>query len=311
MKASTTRSGMVNKAVAVLALLMLMSGTSIRVEGFFQGIKLPSFPGTQQSTCGSGSVTKKKDVKVLEDRLLDAIETNSNQRLSNDEQIDALTQKLEQSGAGIRRPAIAPQIYGKWRLLHTTNAATSSPIQRKAVDASQYKIYQDVILNPADSNGNNQQLVVSQVVKFGESAELVVDALASTSAYPLKELTEPRQRDGKILGINILGVSKIGEEAAEDPNRPDSRIDFVFDEGNFKVGSVKVPYPVPFRFPLFRDAVKGWIDITVSILLCARVRRVNEGLNFYYVEATVDGIGLYLPYLTLQYVTSVLKTVPI
>jgi len=29
---------------------------------------------------------------------------------------------------------------------------------------------------------------------------------------------------------------------------------------------LKVPYPVPFRWELFRDAVKGWIDITVRCI---------------------------------------------
>merc|ERR1719162_1869233 len=87
-------------------------------------------------------------------------------------------------------------------------------------------------------NESSDELVVSQVVKFGSNVELVVDALASTSQYPIKELTE-RQNTGKILGIfNVLGVSKIGDEAKEDPNNPDSRIAFVFDEGNFKLTNV-------------------------------------------------------------------------
>ena len=73
---------------------------------------------------------------------------------------------------------------------------------------------------------------MSQIVKFSETAELCVDALASTSQYPLEELTE-RKSTGEILGLNILGVSLVGEEAQPDPDRPDSRIDFVFDEGNF------------------------------------------------------------------------------
>jgi len=124
--------------------------------------------------------------------------------------------------------------------------------------------------------------VVSQVVKFSDTAELRVDALASTSAYPLPELTE-RKSTGKVLGLNVLGVSLVGEEAEPDATRPDSRIDFVFDEGKFDLGSFQVPYPVPFRSPWFRDWVKGWIDIT---WLSDRIRisRGNKGSTFILIK---------------------------
>ena len=164
----------------------------------------------------------------------------------------------------------------KTTLLVSAIANTASPIQRKAVDSSAFAIYQDIVLN------SKNQLVVSQVVKFSDSAELKVDALASTSAYPLAELTE-RKGDGKILGLNILGVSLVGKEAEEGEGRPDSRITFVFDEGNFELGSFKVPYPVPFRLPILRDAVKGWIDITYMSERM-RISRGNKGTTFILVK---------------------------
>lgn len=223
----------------------------------------------------------------LEKQLLAAITQNGEgRRLDNsnaNDEITALVTALEQSKS-IPRPAIAPEVYGRWRLLYTTNADTASPIQRKAVDTSKFPIYQDIVFSK-ESNDNNQQqkkLIVSQVVKFNDKAELRVDALASTSAYPLLELTE-RKRTGKILGLNILGVSKVGDEAEPDPTRPDSRIDFVFDEGKFDFGNFELPYPVPFRSALFRDAVKGWIDITfLSERL--RISRGNKGSTFILVK---------------------------
>jgi hypothetical protein len=204
-------------------------------------------------------------------------ELGEEDRLANSEMINSLVSQLEESGKTIVRPAIAEEVYGRWRLLHTNNANTASPIQRKAVSSSAFPIYQDIVLN---SMG---QLVVSQVVKFSEKAELKVDALASTSAYPLEELTE-RKGDGKILGINILGVSTVGDEAKPDPNRPDSRIDFVFDEGKFEFGAdFSIPYPVPFRLPFLRDAVTGWIDITyLSDRL--RISRGNKGTTFILLK---------------------------
>lgn len=222
--------------------------------------------------------SKPSNVALLEDQLLAAI-TASN-RLANDDEIEGLITKIE-STSSIAEPAVAQQIYGTWRLLYTTAAETSSPIQRKAVNAQQFPIYQDIVV--VSSNDNDQQLVVKQIVKFSDSAVLSVDALASTAAYPLPELEE-RKSTGKLLGINILGVSLVGEEARPDPNRPNSRINFVFDEGNFMLGdSFKIPYPVPFRLPLFRDWVKGWIDITyLSDRL--RISRGNKGTTFVLLK---------------------------
>ena len=132
-------------------------------------------------------------------------------------------------------------------------------------------------------NDTTNQLVVKQIVKFSDQAVLSVDALASTAAYPLAELQQ-RQSTGKVWGLNLLGVSLVGEEAQPDPNRPNSRIDFVFDEGNFMLAETfKVPYPVPFRSPWFRDWVKGWIDIT-SLSNRIRISRGNKGTTFVLLK---------------------------
>jgi len=209
----------------------------------------------------------------LENQLLTLIEANSDKRLDNSAEISALVTQLENTPS-ISRPAVAPEIYGRWRLLQTTNADTASPIQRKAVDTTKFDIFQDIVFSENDES----KLLVRQIVKFSDTNELCVDALASTPAYPLTELTD-REGTGKILGLNILGVSLVGEDAVENEDRPDSRIRFVFDEGKFVFGGFTIPYPVPFRNPLFRDAVKGWIDVTY---LSERVRisRGNKGTTF-------------------------------
>lgn len=225
----------------------------------------------------------------LEDRLLAAIASNGGQdkRLGNSDTISNLVTQLESSSLSIPRPAISPQIYGRWKLLQTTNADTASPIQRKAVDTTKFDIFQDIVFATNDDDNvssNNKRLIVRQIVKFNDQNALSVDALASTSAYPLPELVD-RQGTGKILGLNVLGVSLVGKEAEEDPSRPDARVKFVFDEGKFNLfgGSVVIPYPVPFRSPLFRDAVKGWIDVTY---LSDRIRisRGNKGTTFVLIK---------------------------
>mmetsp|Transcript_20801 Transcript_20801/g.26874 ORF Transcript_20801/g.26874 Transcript_20801/m.26874 type:complete len:261 (-) Transcript_20801:227-1009(-) len=219
-----------------------------------------------------GSVSRK--TKALEDELLSAI-SDEGSRLANSESVASLIGRLKSQNP-TPEPAIAPRVYGRWRLLYTNNADTSSPIQRSAVNAQKYSIYQDIIVND-----NTSQLQVNQVVKFSDSVALSVDALASTAAYPLEELTE--RKSGTTFGLSILGVSLVGKEAEPDPERPNSRISFVFDEGNFDFGSFRIPYPVPFRLPLLRDAVKGWIDITyLSERL--RIARGNKGTTFVLLK---------------------------
>ena len=71
----------------------------------------------------------------------------------------------------------------------------------------------------------------------------------------------------------------MGDKAKPDPRRPNSRISFVFDQGNFDIGSFQVPYTVPFRLPILRDAVKGWIDITY-LSESLRISRGNKGTTF-------------------------------
>jgi hypothetical protein len=263
------------KRFLVLLQLLLRLGSASGLQTLFPMFVSP-FQAFSKLTTNSDNTARE-----LEDKLLEAIDNNGNKRLDNSAEINSLVLALEnQRQASIRRPAIAKEIYGRWRLLYTTNAETASPIQRKAVDASKFPIYQDIIFN------QDNQLVVSQVVKFNDAAELRVDALASTSAYPLAELTE-RKSTGKVMGLNILGVSLVGEEAQPDLTRPDSRIDFVFDEGKFDFGGAwQLPYPVPFRSPLFRDWVKGWIDIT---WLSDRIRisRGNKGSTFILVKEEI------------------------
>lgn len=229
-----------------------------------QSITNPSFP----SSYGNPQ---------LEDELLTTITNNSNKRLDNSSTIQTLIERLE-STPSIPCPSVAPEVMGRWRLLYTTNSDTASPIQRKAVDATKFNIYQDITLREEDTT-----LIVSQIVRFGPSFRLIVDALASTSLYPLPELSS-RTTDGRILGLNVLGVSTIGDDALESQDRPDARINFVFDEGFFEWGDrLRVPYPVPFRSRFFREAVKGWIDVTY---LSGRVRvsRGNKGTTFVLVK---------------------------
>lgn len=228
-------------------------------------------------TGGPGKTPGASSRQSLEDDLIQAIEELGDEnRLSSDNRIQELVAELEAS-TSIPQPAISPSVYGRWRLMHTDNANTASPIQRKAVSSSAFPIYQDIIVN------DDGKLIVSQVVKFTDKNELKVDALASTAAYPLEELTE-RKGDGKLLGLNILGVSIVGEEATEDENRPDSRIKFVFDEGKFEFGSdFSIPYPVPFRLPILRDAVKGWIDITY-LSERMRISKGNKGTTFILLK---------------------------
>lgn len=274
----------------VILLLWFIFRMNVQYCAALQNLIPPQwkFPSIGRMDTISTSNNRNAAIK-LENEILTAV-ANVDNRLSNDERIESLIAQLEATPS-IPEPAISSQIYGTWRLLYTTAATTSSPIQRRAVNAQQFPIYQDIVIIPTDSSDTNDankqqqdRLVVKQIVKFSNTISLSVDALASTAAYPLDEL-QPRQGSGKILGMNLLGVSLVGDEAQPDTiNRPNSRIDFVFDEGNFYLGNQwKIPYPVPFRLPILRDAVKGWIDITY---LSDRIRisRGNKGTTFVLLK---------------------------
>jgi len=253
--------------------------------------QFPNLQQLTQSLTNPKSATPTTTSIQQEDELLNAItESGSTKRLDNSQNIQTLIEQLEASPS-IPRPGIASEIMGRWRLLYTTNVETVSLIQRKAADATKFNIYQDITLRDNEDNDEDPTLIVSQVVKFSPPFELVVDALASTSFYPLPELSD-RQTDGTILGLNILGVSTIGKDAAEDDTRPDARINFVFDEGNFELGNeggFKMPYPVPFRSQLFREAVKGWIDVTY-LSERVRVSRGNKGTTFVLVKEEEEDV---------------------
>jgi hypothetical protein len=239
--------------------LAVLSTPCLALQSFFPKLNLP-----------------RNDARAsaAEGELLAAIKDSK--RLANSDRIVSLIDQLEGSSSSIREPSISPQIYGRWRLIFTSAASTASPIQKKAVDSEAFLIFQDIVVE-------ENQLLVKQIVQFSDTVELSVDALASTTAYPLAELTA-REGTGKVLGLNLLGVSLVGEQAEEDPNRPNSRISFVFDEGKFIFGSgFTLPYPVPFRLPFFRDFVKGWIDVTY-LSSKVRISRGNKGTTFVLVK---------------------------
>lgn len=81
--------------------------------------------------------------------------------------------------------------------------------------------------------------------------------MASTAARPIPGFV-PRRGDGRILGLNIFGISKTEVPASD----PDARIDFQFVDAGFDLSVLpfRLPYPVPFR--LLGDEVKGWIEVS-------------------------------------------------
>lgn len=106
--------------------------------------------------------------------------------------------------------------------------------------------------------------------------------MASTAARPIPGFV-PRRGDGRILGLNLFGVS----ETAVPSSDPDARIDFQFVDAGFDLSLLpfRLPYPVPFR--LLGDEVKGWIEVTY---LSPRVRisRGNKGTVFVLEKAAEE-----------------------
>ena len=181
---------------------------------------------------------------ALEAELLEALSANStrNQDKIDEETnqiIESCVAKLEKDG-GLPNPTRVASINGRWRLLYTTRPGTSSPVQRAFTAIDSFRIYQDVLLTRV----NGPQ--VNNVVVFGDSGELKVEAQAVTDALPLEGFV-PRQKPG---------LSFLGKSSSEPPKGRDTRIDFQFTRAGFVFNILdsfllKFPYPVPFR--LLRD----------------------------------------------------------
>ena len=104
----------------LVLLLMLMLNICVQESLAFQNLFSPpqwKFPSIvfDGSNTNNNKPTTSRAVMAMEDELLAAIASTSN-RLSNDADIEALIQRLEGTRS-IPEPAIAPQIYGVWRLL--------------------------------------------------------------------------------------------------------------------------------------------------------------------------------------------------
>jgi hypothetical protein len=85
--------------------------------------------------------------------------------------------------------------------------------------------------------------------------------MASTAARPIPGFV-PRRGDGRILGLNLFGISQTEVPASD----PDARIDFQFVDAGFDLSVLpfRIPYPVPFR--LLGDEVKGWIEVRAWVV---------------------------------------------
>jgi len=212
-----------------------------------------------------------QDLAAAEKQLLDVLRTAGKQPLSEEqnEQVDQAVALLEADG-GIPRPTLptaVPSLDGLWKLLWTSRPGTASPIQRTFTSVDAFSVFQEIDLTGEEARVNN-------IVRFGTAGYLKVEAQASTDSRPLQGFT-PREGAGDFL----WGV--FGKSTSFPPARPDSRIDFQFDQAAFYFSFLpfSIPYPVPFK--LLGDERKGFIDITYQApdgML--RLSRGNKGSLF-------------------------------
>lgn len=199
------------------------------------------------------------------------------------DQIENIVKDLELSCDKTSFNPIGNQnIDGCWKLLYTSNPGTNSPIQRTFTGIDGLSVFQVInLINTNTSFLGNSIPDVSNTICFGDAIRLRVTALASTNE---KKLIEPRKGDGKILGLNVFGVS-----SNQPPRNINERIDFAFQEAKFEFRdfNFEIPYPVPFK--LLGDEAKGWIDITyLSSKL--RVSRGNKGTMFILQKLSREDI---------------------
>jgi len=179
---------------------------------------------------------------------------NINDNESND--IEKIILELERNSP-IKNSNKSPLLDGVYKLLYTSSPGTNSPIQRTITSSDSVSVYQVVNINNLSDSFLPNEPCVSNVVCFGDKARLRVSALASTIENPK---VIPRKGDGKILGLNIFGISK-----SDPPLNPSDRIDFAFQEAKVEfVNSDKfLPYPVPFKLVFI---IYIYINIIIIII---------------------------------------------
>ena len=75
-------------------------------------------------------------------------------------------------------PTNCPLLEGRWRLLFTTRPGSASPIQKTFVGVEAFTVYQEVLLNSAETAR------VNNIVDFGAK----VGSLKASSTFPLSDL---------------------------------------------------------------------------------------------------------------------------
>jgi hypothetical protein len=94
---------------------------------------------------------------------------------------------------------------GCWKLLYSSSPGSSSPIQRTFTGSNKVVVYQVInLLNTRSSFLPDSLPDISNIVCFGSLARLRITALGSTVE---SKLVVPRIGDGRIFGLNVLGVS--------------------------------------------------------------------------------------------------------
>eukprot|EP00624_Nannochloropsis_granulata_P007353 evm.model.NODE_7313_length_17182_cov_38.694389.6 len=183
---------------------------------------LPAFPAPWSSPSTATGIKTPRSLVQKEDSLLEAIQGLDRREIQNSAEararVKSLIDDLEAS-KGIRKATATKEINGKWRLLYTSSDGTASPIQNTFVRSKAFAIYQEIDIAPPSSSSSSPSspATVTNVVDFGGSiGALNVQALASTPFRPIPGF-EPRKGDGKLFGINVLGVSKTEVPRDGDP----------------------------------------------------------------------------------------------
>jgi len=183
---------------------------------------LPAFlaPWSSPSTT-TGSKTPRALVQK-EDALLEAIQGLDRREIQNSAEARARVKSLIddlEAAKGMKKATATKEINGKWRLLYTSSDGTASPIQNTFVGIKAFAVYQQIDIAPPSpsSSPSSSPATVTNIVDFGGPiGALNVQALASTPSRPIPGF-EPRKGDGKLFGINVLGVSKTEVPRDGDP----------------------------------------------------------------------------------------------
>ncbi|KAJ1455372.1 hypothetical protein M885DRAFT_520282 [Pelagophyceae sp. CCMP2097] len=197
---------------------------------------------------------------VVEAELVSALEAEPK---ASDAQLQQIVARLPASFA-----PTAAALAGDWLLLHTSksNFDIRNPLGRRTDGTAPglEKVFDALGGGGAAASSSPIQRAVTSNRAIDVSQNILFDAKGVGRVDQLVDI-------GPVT-LRLSAAARLGDSG---------RVEFAFDLGYFKLGGLRLPYPVPFQ--LLGDEAKGFLD-TLYVSEKLRVSKGNKGTTFILVR---------------------------